>query len=247
MPKEKSPAVQEEPAGNQVTIEKWRKKDNRIWSDEEAIEFPKTFFYNLHREEWAIKADMAEAIRTYLYHEATSVYSILEVGCGCGWFSNFLSNFTKGSILGIDQEASQIEQATRLFAKENLAFRKGEFFQTRLRKNSFDYIILVDSHQWLGSLDQIATRAKSLLAPGGELHILSSSLPTNRTIPKHKEAFSQYCSDKMMDSVPQHLHWASKEDFFANGFEELNPPTLVKRLFNRKKSGTWMRLIAGRG
>lgn len=229
-----------------AAIEQWLKKDNRIWADEEAIEFPKTFFYNLHREEWAIKAEMASAVRNYLYHEAKSVYSVLEVGCGCGWFSNILSNFTKGSILGIDQDASQIEQATRLFSKENLAFRRGDFLQTRLRKSSFDYIIIIDSHQWLGPIEQIISRAKSLLTPGGELHILSSSLPSNRTIQKRKDAFSQYCADKLMDSVPQHLHWSSKEDFFAHGFEELNSPSLINRLLGRQKTGTWMRLHAGK-
>ncbi len=236
-----------ERAERKDAIEQWRKKDNRIWSDEEAVEFPKTFFYNLHREEWATKAELAESIRHYLHHEAKSVYSILEVGCGCGWFSHQLSGLTEGPILGIDEEASQIEQATRLFATENLTFRRGDFFQARLRKNSFDYIILMDTHQWLGTIEQIATRAKSLLTPGGELHILSSSLPSSRTIQKHSETFSKYCSDKLMDTVPQHLHWASKEDFFANGFEELNPPSLVSRLLNRKKTGAWMRLLAGRG
>lgn len=242
------PASQTLPEQTESTfaLEQWRKKDNRIWSDEEAIEFPKTFFYNLHREEWSIKAEMADAVRNYLYHEAKSVYSVLEVGCGCGWFSNILSHFTKGSIIGIDQGASQIEQATRLFAKENLAFRRGDFFQTRLRKNSFDFIILIDSHQWQGSLDEITARAKTLLTPGGELHILSSSLPSNRTIQKQQEVFAQYCSDKLMGSVPQHLHWASKEDFFANGFEELNSPSFLNRMFNRKKTGTWMRLHAGK-
>lgn len=227
-------------------IDQWRKKDNRIWSDEEVREFPHTFFYNLHQKEWEIKTQMAKAIQNYLFHEAKSVYSILDVGCGCGWLGNILSNFTKGSILGLDQDAGQIEQATRIFAKENLAFRTGDFYQTRLRKNSFDYIILIDAHQWLGSVEEITARATSLLTPGGELHILSSSLPAKRTIPKQQEAFTQYCADKLMPSVPQYFHWSSKEDFLANGFEELNTPSLLSKLFRKQKAGTWMRLYSGK-
>lgn len=224
----------------------WRKKDNRIWSDEEVLEFPNTFFYNLHREEWKSKEKMAQNLRSYLLTEGKSNYTALDVGCDCGWFSDMLSEGTSGNVLGIDLDISRVDQANKLFNKPNLSFRRGNFFTTRLRKNSFDHIILMDTHKWMPSLEQVVERSRYLLAAGGELHILNSSLPTVRSLKKAQDGYVEYCSDKLMSPILSHVGWTTKEDFINLGFEEMKTSSLRSRLFGKKQTGAWMRLRAGR-
>lgn len=242
----KSIKAQQEPDVLLPIIQAWRKKDNRIWSDEEVQEFPETFFYNLHQAEWQQKAELAKNLITYLKAEGKSDFSVLEVGCDCGWLSQMIADTTAGKVTGIDIDSSRITQANKLFSNTNLGFKSGNFFTMSLPSQSFDFIVLMDAHKWMPSLEEVKERAKSLLTPGGELHILTSDLLATRGLKRTQDKYAEYCTDKMMSSILPHISWITREDFINAGFEDLKHFSLRKKLLGKKQSGGWMRIKAGR-
>ena len=107
---------------------KARDLEGRIHSDEELKLLPNISRRNRHSSEWRYRRNSAFLVFEYL--EKKKGNSLLDLGCGNGWMTNYFAELFDNS-LGIDVNNQEIEQAKRVFSRSNLDFKCCDIFQTK--------------------------------------------------------------------------------------------------------------------
>lgn len=153
-----------------------RQKEGRLYTDEQVALLPEIESSHKYYKEWKIRKRSAERLYAYLLKKEKGL-SILEVGCGNGWLSNFLSRLPGSRVIGIDINKYELTQAQRVFGNvQNLTFIYGNPDQFSGTKIFFDVIVFAASIQYFFPLQDIITISLQLLKPGGEIHIIDSNL-----------------------------------------------------------------------
>ena len=225
-----------------AAIRLWRKKDNRLWSDVEAEELPKTFFYNLHQAEWKEKAALLQALLPYFNHPDRLQASILEVGCGCGWLSAALSRHHEGPVAGLDIDGVSINQAKKLFQASNLRFVEADFFDPAMPQASFDQLIVMDALRWFPSIPQVIDQAIKYLRPGGEIHFLHHAFLPEKQLAGAREKLLGYFQEKQMEAAFDKVHLHTQQELAAYPFERMIRPSWWGGLMRPQQESPWLRL-----
>ncbi|MGB7623982.1 MAG: class I SAM-dependent methyltransferase [Terriglobia bacterium] len=111
------------------------------------------------------------AIQRYLPPESSD--HVLDVGCGSGVISHFLSE-SGAAVLGIDGNEDAIAFARQRFSAPNLSFRSGLIEEVvRLEQPPFDkvYCLELIEHVYINQTRDLFRGVWSLLAPGGKVLI----------------------------------------------------------------------------
>lgn len=147
-----------------------RKKENRILTDEEVTTLP-----YLKQYEWPLREKSTERFLQYIASKNKPL-SILEIGCGNGWFSHKTASVSKkNQVIGLDVNNEELKQATRIFQNENLCFVYGDIFKIEvLFKQQFDLIVLNGSIQYFPNFKILNDTLLTFLKPKGEIHVIDS-------------------------------------------------------------------------
>src|SRR5215213_11952226 len=78
-----------------------RKKEQRIYTNEEVALLPDIYPDHIHYHEWQIRKRSSERLINYLSKKNRPL-KILEVGCGNGWLSARMAAVDKWEVTGID-------------------------------------------------------------------------------------------------------------------------------------------------
>jgi ubiquinone/menaquinone biosynthesis C-methylase UbiE len=200
-----------------------RKKENRLYTDEQVKWLPEIERSHPHYKEWELRKISCDKLTQHLSNKRTEL-TILEVGCGNGWLCHHLSKIPGSNVAGIDINNTELGQAKRVFDHiENIEFMNGGLDNEKIRSEKFDAIIFAASIQYFQSLENIIPAALQLLNTGGEIHILDShfykpaELETAR-----KRSFDYYHSLQFAEMT---------EYYFHHCIDELDP-YIHKRLYN---------------
>jgi SAM-dependent methyltransferase len=107
--------------------------------------------------------------------------SVLEVACGKGMLSVYLSYYAK-EVTGVDIFESEITEANKLkleHGRTNCNFIASDIFQTSLEKESFDIIVAEAALHHLIYDFRIGEKLWEYLKPGGRLIFISEPLSYN--------------------------------------------------------------------
>src|SRR6187402_1644261 len=96
-----------------------RRREHRVYSDEVLKFLPDITSRNSLHQGWLLRKASAKQIINYL--KKHKVNSVLEIGCGNGWLSHCLAENLNASIVGVDVNETELQQATRVFDNDNLA------------------------------------------------------------------------------------------------------------------------------
>ncbi len=98
---------------------------------------------------------------------------VLDLGCGAGVISEFISDETGAKVVGLDYSAPAIEAAKeRTSAKrDRVDFIAGNFNDLDFPEESFDAIVSLDTLYWAAELTEVTARLISMLKPGGRLGV----------------------------------------------------------------------------
>ncbi len=213
-----------------------RKKENRLYTDEQVKWLPEIERSHPHYKEWEIRKSSCDKLIQHLSNKKTEL-NILEVGCGNGWLCYHLSKIPGGNIAGIDINKTELDQANRVFGHiENIEFFYGEVSHERIGNEKFDAIIFAASIQYFPSLDSIIPAALQLLHPGGEIHILDSHFYKSSEVDlARKRSFDYYESLQFPEMTKYYFHHC---------IDELNPydhkifydPDLFRNRFIKSKN-----------
>jgi ubiquinone/menaquinone biosynthesis C-methylase UbiE len=208
-----------------------RQQEKRIYTDEQLQLLPD--IDHIYYDEWKIRKRSSERLITYLEKKHKSL-RILEVGCGNGWLSAKLSNIPNTKVTGLDINQLEIEQANRVFKKDNLEFIYDSFNDNTFDNEKFDVIVFAASLQYFPSVINVFKQALSILKHAGEVHIIDTPFYTPLEAEKANERSCKYYAALGIPEMSQHYFHHSISEFWGFKYEILfNPTSLFSRLFKK--------------
>ncbi|MBL4670515.1 MAG: methyltransferase domain-containing protein, partial [Flavobacteriales bacterium] len=206
-----------------------REKEQRIYSDEVVENLPITTKDHPQYEEWKLRQKSTNRFTNYLENKSST--SLLEIGCGNGWFIHQCSQKVKHTV-GVDINLQELEQAAKLFA--NTQFIYWDLFEDVSFKQQFDIIVLNAVVQYFSDFDKLIDRLTSLLSVQGEIHIIDSPFYLNDKIEAAKERTDAYYRSMNVPEMSVSYHHHSVD--CIKNFETLYTPetSKIKQLIKGK-------------
>ena len=208
-----------------------RQQEKRIYTDEQLQLLPD--IDHLYYDEWKIRKRSSERLAIYLEKKKKAL-KILEVGCGNGWLSAKLSNIPNSHVTGLDINQVEIEQANRVFKKDNLQFIYDTFNDSTFDNQQFDVIVFAASLQYFPSVVNVLKQALSNLRAGGEVHIIDTPFYSAEETEKADERSRKYYAALGLPEMAEHYFHHSIGEFWGFKYGILfNPDSLFNRLFKK--------------
>jgi ubiquinone/menaquinone biosynthesis C-methylase UbiE len=217
-----------------------RKKEGRIYNDEEVRQLPLIDPAHPLKKEWEIRKISCLKLVKYLSNIQKPL-RILEVGCGNGWLSNQLSEIKDSEVVGIDVNNVELAQAKRVFLKNNLSFLYGQMGSGIVRQHSFDIIVFAASFQYFQSAIEILDTAFDYLKPGGEIHITDTVFYSPIDSIKAKQRSEKYFISAGFPAMNDYYFHHSINDLKRYNYKIFfNPELLLNKLLKKMNPFYWI-------
>lgn len=219
-----------------------RKKEQRIYTNEEVALLPDIAPHHIHYSEWQIRKRSSQKLINYLRKKNKPV-KIAEIGCGNGWLSAKLADIENATVTGLDINLTELQQAFEIFDhKSNLGFIYGDI--NDLTSCTFDIIVFAASIQYFPSLIQILIAAKSFLKTAGEIHILDTPFYEKDELEYAIERTKKYYSRLGHPEMSGHYFHHSINELKAFEYELLSEENfIINKLLSIKVPFPWIRII----
>jgi ubiquinone/menaquinone biosynthesis C-methylase UbiE len=104
---------------------------------------------------------------------------VLDLGCGAGGISEYISDETGAHVTGLDYAASAIDVAkVRTESKrDRLSYIQGDMNALEFPTHSFDKVFSLDTIYWVADIDDALSSIVRLVKPGGKLGIFIANTP----------------------------------------------------------------------
>lgn len=198
---------------------KLRGREGRLYPDEIVRCLPYPGRQAQHGTEWAIRARTARRLRRY-FAQRTPL-RLLEVGCGNGWLSHYLSLLPACEVMGIDINSVELRQGERLFKAPNLSFRETTLAQ--LNADSFDCILFAASFQYFADVAHTLSECFQRLVRGGSVHIVDTHFYRTHERAAAQNRSASYFAGQGATSMERYYFHHSMEDLAPNRYRLLNP------------------------
>jgi ubiquinone/menaquinone biosynthesis C-methylase UbiE len=223
-----------------------RKKENRIYTDEELLQLPQVPPSHQYFNEWAIRKNSCNRLIKYLQQKGTSL-QILEIGCGNGWLSAQLALMENALVTGIDINTTELKQAQRVFEKkENLDFINGDLRDGIVDDKIFDVVVFAASLQYFNSLKEIITLALQHLSLQGEIHIIDTNFYPQYKTAEAKQRTDNYFKKMGFENMEQFYFHHSINDLKKFNHSFLYDPFALRNRFNKGKNPFYHVVIKNR-
>ena len=218
-----------------------RMAEQRVYPDAIVRALPAIDSAHPHAHEWQQRARSAERLKKYLTRKP--IGRVLEVGCGNGWLAHFIASHTGHHVIATDIQTHELEQAGRLFRKENLQFIHSDGSEKIGEEEPFTYIVFAASLQYFPSLANILDKSLDRLEAGGEIHIIDTRFYHSPAIPEARERTRRYYQALGYPGMMR--------NYFHHSLEELrryhpdflfNPSSLINRFTGAQHEFPWIRI-----
>ncbi|MDB5230298.1 MAG: hypothetical protein JWN76_1103 [Chitinophagaceae bacterium] len=220
-----------------------RKKENRIYTDEQLNNLPEIERTHPYYNEWQVRKQTAQKLTTYLMSFNKNL-KILEVGCGNGWLSAKLAGIPGSIVVGCDINKPELQQAKRVFNNQyNLRFAYGDIRFMEFFEMQFDIIVFAASIQYFPTLDSIISSALKMLDKKGEIHLVDSHIYRTEAISNAKKRTTEYYCDLGLPEMADHYFHhniadlsAFNHSYFSKGESRIN------KLLRKPSLFPWIRI-----
>jgi SAM-dependent methyltransferase len=181
-----------------------RSIEGRLYSDEVVANLPEILASHPLATEWRIRRRSATRLVRQLMTKQPQ--TVLEVGCGNGWLTNFLQEQLNADCCGLDVNEIELKQAVRVFGHNtNLTFFYGDVNSEIFRKDFVaDVIVLASSIQYFDNPAELIGKLLRMLAPGGAIHILDSPFYKDANAKKARERSTRYFEQRGHGELGEH-------------------------------------------
>ena len=218
-----------------------RKKEQRLYRDEEVRKLPLISEQHPHYKEWLARKHSSDRLLKYIAHMKDPP-AILEVGCGNGWLSHKLSTIAGTEVTGFDINQLELHQAKKVFGHRlNLHFTSTDPFGPEAPRKLFDVIVFAASIQYFASFSQIISKAMDKLHPGGSIHIIDSHLYKPGEVAAAKQRTESYFAQLGFPAMSASYFHHSLEELKQFNHQILyNPHSVWNRLMQKKDPFYWI-------
>lgn len=131
---------------------------------------------SFHFCRFAVNESLIQALARHEHYLAykiniTDSMTVLDMGCGVGKPAREIATFTGAEVVGLNNNAYQIERATAHAAREGLShkvtFAKGDFCHINFPPATFDAVYAIEATVHAPELVDVYTQAYRVLKPGG--------------------------------------------------------------------------------
>ena len=212
-----------------------REAEGRVYNDADLKILPNLPQESKHSQEWKKRIRPLQRITDYIAGLPGAEKLILDLGCGNGWFSNILASIKGVQVLGLDVNSGELEQAARVFPRNNLCFAYADIYGTELADQTFDIIILNSCVQYFKELNKLIDRLKMLLSTEGEIHILDSPFYRESELEEAQIRSKIYYSELGFPEMADKYFHQTWSKLNCESFQVLYNP---KSIFSRMKKMT---------
>jgi len=218
-----------------------RRKENRIYSDEELLNLPHLDTTHPHAREWRIRKASADRLISFLKTSGKDL-NILEVGCGNGWLSKKLASIPGSRVVGIDVNQIELEQAKRVFGEvKNLNFRHGLPSNEISGDEYFDVIVFAASIQYFKDFGEIIRFALRHLNANGQIHIMDTCFYSEGEIEDARKRSAEYFAKMGLPAMAEFYFHHSISSLRQFNYSKLfDPKTKMNKIFNRGQIFPWI-------
>jgi ubiquinone/menaquinone biosynthesis C-methylase UbiE len=208
-----------------------RKKEQRIYSDDEVLMLPNISRTHSHYKEWSIRRQSSHRLMNYLKSKGNSLL-ILEVGCGNGWLAAQLANLENAQVFAIDTNKEEIAQAKRVFLNPNLQFIHANFTTAMFNDLKFDIVLFAASIQYFSSLPTLIAQIQPCLKKNGEIHITDTNFYAVEDIDHAVERMEVYLQKLGASALGRYYHHHKLNDLAGYSYKILyHPKKILNRIF----------------
>lgn len=204
-----------------------RRKEKRLYSDDEVKLLPFASSLNPHKKEWDYRAKSFVRFKQYL-ENFSKQFDILDLGCGNGWFAGELAKSFPHNFYCTDINLYELKQGARIFKKENIRFIYGDIFKMELPKNSFDIIVLNSSVQYFESLNSLLKELIFTLKLDGEIHIIDSPFYDSEELKLAKQRTDEYYRSVGFPEMSKFYFHHTYENLSDFNYQILFDPQILK-------------------
>lgn len=124
---------------------------------------------------------------------------VLDLGCGAGGISEYVSDETGAHVTGLDYAATAIETAAnRTNSKQDrLTFVQGDMNSLEFADRSFDKVFSIDTIYWVADIDEALASISRLIRPGGRIGIFIAHTPLVDDAPDACEPHSTWIAKSL--------------------------------------------------
>jgi ubiquinone/menaquinone biosynthesis C-methylase UbiE len=213
-----------------------RRKEGRIYTDDEVADLPYIHPSHTHYKEWVIRKHSCRALISYIKNK-DSFSNILEIGCGNGWLAAQIAKAVDAEVTGMDINTTELEQAKRVFYQvPGLSFIKGSLETNSLKGRKFDMIIFAASIQYFSPLKQIINTAVEHLTLQGEVHIMDSPFYHLPELAAARQRTKEYYQSLGFPAMAGHYHHHAINELEVFQFKILHHPLGWKNKLSIKKN-----------
>lgn len=170
-------------------------------------------------------ADVEQITRLIAEAEIDESSTVLDIGCGNGWITNFIQKKTNCRMIGLDISPTAIEMAAQSFSgrSKKLDFFVGDMESYHFLDNVFDAILMIDTHYFVDDFLGLIPKLLKALKDTGCLAIFSDEGrgiegADDSKIQAHETILGQYFDDNKIPYRAINLtrengeHWSRKKE-----------------------------------
>jgi len=219
---------------------KVREKEGRLYDVNQIRKLPDVPVNHPHFKEWKIRK---AGLTHFIEYVSTKkeILSILEVGCGNGWFGAAVADhFPDIEVTGCDLNMYELKLADKAFELSNFHLIYADIFKELQKEiKAYDLVVLPSSAQYFPDFDKLII---TLLKLGAEVHIMDTPFYEVEQLKKAASRSTHYYHRLGFPKMA--------EMYFHHSIQDLNkykpqflykPPTGWKKRFARSPF-PWVRL-----
>jgi ubiquinone/menaquinone biosynthesis C-methylase UbiE len=168
-----------------------RKKEKRIYSNDEIKLLPYASKLNPHRNEWALRTKSFLRLKYYLAQKKTKL-NILDLGSGNGWVTGQLEKEFSHNYFCVDINLTELKQGAKVFGNENITFIYADIIKTSFPSNVFDIVIINSALQYFSDISALMKELFYILKSYGEIHIIDTPFYDQKDIMSAKNRTLKY-------------------------------------------------------
>ena len=208
------------------------KREKRLYSDEEVRLLPYASEKNPHKDEWELRTKSFLRFKNYLARKESTL-NILDLGCGNGWLTAQLAKEYNHNYFCVDTNLVELEQAARLFTKDNIRFFYADISKASFPTNTFHIIIINSCLQYFPEVETLLKECFTISKSYGEVHIIDTPFyKANEIMQARNYSLKHFTSLGLPDMTKKYYHHSIKElKYFRYRFL-YNPALLKHKIYN---------------